>query len=107
MWIYAIIFAIIIGFQLLNNFGSSPVTITKGRFMNKMLVSGDVEMVKAYQEAGEYKVDVYLKKEALSDSKYEDAPTSSLGENTGPHYKFNVPNFEVLERSEEHTSELN
>src|SRR3546814_20785800 len=55
MWIYAIIFAIIIGFQLLNNFGSSPVTITKGRFMKKMLVSGDVEMVKAYQEAGEYK----------------------------------------------------
>src|SRR3546814_16379277 len=97
MWIYAIIFAIIIGFQLLNNFGSSPVTITKGRFMNKMLVSGDVEMVKAYQEAGEYKVDVYLKKEALSDSKYEEAPTSSLGEKPAHHNKFKVLTFEELE----------
>src|SRR5690606_40183999 len=84
MWIYAIIFAIIIGFQLLNNFGSSPVNISKQRFLTEMLQSGDVAKVQAYKEGEVVRVDVFLEPERLSDSKYKDAPA----------------------RSEEHTSEL-
>ncbi|HYH55848.1 MAG TPA: ATP-dependent zinc metalloprotease FtsH [Anseongella sp.] len=96
MWIYAVIFALIIGFQLLN-YGNSPVRINKQRFMNEMLVSGDVEKVQAYKDGDVYKVDVFIKQESLSNSKYKDAPASSLGTNTGPHYAFNVPSFESLE----------
>src|SRR3546814_470849 len=73
MWIYAIIFAIIIGFQLLNNFGSSPVNIPKQRFMTDMLQSGDVSKVKAYKDGEVVKVDVFIKKERLTESDYKDA----------------------------------
>ena len=97
MWIYAIIFAIIIGFQLLNNFGSSPVNISKQRFLTEMLQSGDVAKVQAYKEGEVVRVDVFLEPERLSDSKYKDAPASSFGDNSGPHYAFNVPSFESLE----------
>lgn len=97
MWIYAIIFAIIIGFQLLNNFGASPVNISKQRFLTEMLQSGDVAKVQAYKEGEVVRVDVFLEPERLSDSKYKDAPASSFGDNSGPHYAFNVPSFESLE----------
>lgn len=97
MWIYAIIFAIIIGFQLLNNFGTSPVNIPKQRFLTEMLQSGDVSKVQAYTEGEIVKVDVFIEPERLSDSKYKDAPTSSFGNSSGPHYVFNVPSFESLE----------
>ncbi|QEC51233.1 membrane protease FtsH catalytic subunit [Anseongella ginsenosidimutans] len=97
MWIYAIIFAIIIGFQLLNNFGTSPVNIPKQRFMAEMLQSGDVDKVQAYKEGDVTKVEVFIKKERLADAEYKDAPSSSFGNNTGPHYFFNVPSFESLD----------
>lgn len=97
MWIYAIIFAIIIGFQLLNNFGTSPVNIPKQRFLTEMLASGDVAKVMAYVEGEVVRVEVFLEPDRLQDSKYKDAPASSFGDNSGPHYVFNVPSFESLE----------
>src|SRR5690606_1496637 len=105
MWIYAIIFAIIIGFQLLNNFGSSPVNISKQRLLTEMLQSGDVAKVQAYKEGEVVRVDVFLEPERLSDSKYKDAPASSFGDNSGPHYAFNVPSFESLEAEMEEAQE--
>src|SRR5690606_9851744 len=97
MWIYAIIFAIIIGFQLLNNLGSSPVRIPKDRFLTNMLLSGDVARVNAYKQGNVVKVDVFIKDEAIGKGQYEDAPTSSFGNNAGPHYVFNVPSYESFE----------
>lgn len=96
MWIYAVIFALIIGFQFLNN-SNSPQRINKQRFLNEMLTTGDISEVKAYKDGEVYKVDVFIKQESLGKEAYKDAPTSSFGASTGPHYAFNVPSFEGLE----------
>src|SRR2546428_1748020 len=89
LWIYGIILAMIIGFNLLYP-GNSPVNTSYEDFESKMLKSHDVEKVDVYQTGNNaYEFYVYIKKDRLNNDKYKDISSrSTFGSNTGPHYVF-------------------
>jgi len=70
-WIYAIIFAILVGSTWLNTFGPDTVTISEQEFKTDMLAKGDVdklelirnkELVKVYVKADSLNKEFYVKK---------------------------------------------
>lgn len=85
-WIYAIIFAVLIGFQLYNPFSSSTGKTTPNEF-KKMVLQQDVDKYTIISNRNI--VRVYLK--ASSIDKYRDRLKSSLGgkiSTDGPHFYF-------------------
>jgi AFG3 family protein len=85
-WIYAIIFAVLIGFNFFN-FSSNTSSIDQGYFQ-QMLKEGDVE--KYVVISNRNLVKIYLKKASLS--KYSDKLEKGVGKSTdaGPHMNFKI-----------------
>lgn len=96
--------AMIVGFFGLQYIFSSEPTkkISYNEFETKMLIPGDVEKLVAYKSNDLVDVEVYIKKEKLSEDKYKEvAPSSnslSLSPNSGPQYRFTEPSAEILEK---------
>jgi len=87
-WIYAIIFAVLIGFQLFGPFSPNTANIDQDYFQ-QVLKAGDID--KYIIVPNRNLVKVYLKKEALS--KYNDVlskGTSGKISNEGPHMSFKI-----------------
>lgn len=89
-WIYAIIFLVFIGIQLVGSFSGNvkPTTFTD---FTEMLESKDVARVKIINQK---RVLVYIKEKPLKNSeRYKDVRNNGLGEgiNEGPHYAFEMP----------------
>jgi AFG3 family protein len=85
-WIYAIIFAVLIGFQLFNPFSSSTGKTTPNEF-KQMILQGDVEKYTIISNRNI--VRVYLKSSSID--KYRDRLKSNLGgkvNTDGPHFYF-------------------
>lgn len=98
-WVYAILFAVIIGLNFLN-WGGSATEISQRRFENDILVwdeekGTDIEkIVIVNQEI----VEVFIKEDRLDREKYEDVdPGRGIGESKGPHYVFQVASVETFE----------
>jgi AFG3 family protein len=95
-WIYAIIFAVLIGFQIFNPFSSSMVKIQSLDFRN-MVISGEV---KKYTIIDNRKtVKVYLTTDAQK--KYEDKIKTAFGgkkNEDGPHMYFKITTGEAFQK---------
>lgn len=91
-WIYAIIFAVLIGITMLGD-GQTPKTVPWSVFENKVLPGGDVSKIVVISNKGE--AEVTLNEDALS--KYSDI----LGDNkrfprTGPHLLVKIPSIDIF-----------
>src|SRR4029079_4583092 len=89
-WIYAIIFAVLIGFQLLNPFSPNTAQIDQDFFM-QALKSGDVD--KYVVVTNRNTVKVFLKPEALKLPKYTDVLKKNIAgkiNEEGPHMTFEI-----------------
>ena len=86
-WIYAIIFAVLIGFQLLSPFSSNTASIDQDYFQ-QILKSGDVNKYVVISNRNIVKI--YLKRSALP--KYSDKLEKGLGKASeeGPHMSFKI-----------------
>jgi cell division protease FtsH len=89
-WIYAIIFAVLIGFQLYNPFSPNTAQIDQDLFQ-QALKSGDVD--KYIVVTNRSIVKVYLKPEALKSSKYTELLKKNINgkvSDEGPHMSFEI-----------------
>lgn len=86
-WIYAIIFAVLIGFQLFGPFSPNTAPIDQDYFQ-QVLKAGDVE--KYVVISNRNLVKIYLKKSALP--KYSDKLEKGVGKTSadGPHMSFKI-----------------
>lgn len=101
MWLWILI---ILGFFGLQYFFSSESAkkISYAEFEEKMLRPGDVEKLVAFKNNDLVDVEVYIKKDRLTDEKYKDvAPSSNslmLNPAVGPQYVFTEPSADILEK---------
>lgn len=101
MWLWL---AMLLGFISLNFLFSDDKAkqITYQEFESDLLKSGDVEELVAYKRNDLLFVEVFIKKDRLTDEKYADVrPTNnslSLSPATGPQYTFTDGSFDALER---------
>lgn len=86
-WIYAIIFAILIGFQLFGPFSTTTASVDQDYFQ-QVLKTGDVEKYVVISNRNIVKI--YLKKSALP--KYSDKLEKGIGKSSadGPHMNFKI-----------------
>ena len=98
-WIYAIIFAVLIGFSMFSPFSPNMKKINSLDF-EKMIQDGDVAKYEVITNRN--KVKVYIKKDSLAkhekDLKSEGSITGKISE-TGPHYTFNITSEESFQRN--------
>lgn len=99
MWLYA---AIVLGIFIVNWFfsGSGPKTISYQKFESEMLKPGDVEKLVAYKSHDLVEVEVYIKKDRLSQPKYNDVQSKggfAPAENVGAKYVFTDGSFDGLQ----------
>jgi AFG3 family protein len=92
-WVWAIIFAILVGFQLFGSFVPDAKRIDSWKeFRDDMLVKGDV--AKLVIISNKNLVRVYIKKDSLSKKYYQDKfgkAYAAVKESEGPHFEFNTP----------------
>ncbi len=83
-WIYGAIALVLLAlnFYSLSNAGNEPIPFSR---FEQMMFDGDVERLEIMNEKYAH---VYIKKDRLTDVKYEDASKSNLA--SRPHYYFNV-----------------
>ncbi|RYG40767.1 MAG: AAA family ATPase, partial [Chitinophagaceae bacterium] len=86
-WIYAIIFAVLIGFQLFGPFTTSTAPVEQDYFQ-QVLKAGDVEKYVVISNRNIVKI--YLKKESIG--KYQGKLEKGLSKtgNEGPHMNFKI-----------------
>lgn len=101
MWLWIAIF---LGFILLNYVFTEDKTkqITYQEFETEYLHSGDIDRLVAYKRNDLIFVEVFIKKDKLSEEKYAEVRPSSntlmLAPATGPQFIFNDGSFDGLER---------
>jgi AFG3 family protein len=96
-WIYAIIFAVLIGFQLLGPFSSNTAE-TDSLAFQKMILDGDVDKFVVVDNRKTVKV--YLKKASIP--KYKDQLNKGISgkvSEEGPHFSFKITGGEAFEKS--------
>lgn len=94
-WIYGLILVVLIAIQFFP-FTKNVKQISFEEFDQNMLQSEDVEKLVVVNK--EY-VEVYIKKDRLSEDKYKDvAKTTFSPVNLGPHYRFKIGSVEVLDK---------
>lgn len=97
-WIYAIIFAVLIGFSMFSPFTPNMKKTNTLEF-EQMIAAGDVEKYDVVTNRN--KVKVYLKKDSLPKHekrlKEESGIASKINEQ-GPHYTFNITSEESFQR---------
>ena len=95
-WVYAIIFAVLIGFQLFNPLSSTTAKTTPDAF-KQMVASGDVEKY-IYVDNRDI-VRVYLKKDSIAEYQNKPAADNNTKINTeGPHYSFTIGSNEDVRK---------
>lgn len=101
MWLWAAMILGFFGLQLLFS-SDSGKQITYSEFESKMLIPGDVEKLVAYKRNELIEVEVFIKKDRLTDEKYKDvAPSENvlmLSPYVGPQYTFKEASAEILEK---------
>ncbi len=101
MWLWI---AMIFGFFALQYVFSDdkPKQVTYQEFEDGMLKTGDVDKLIAYKRNDLFFVEVFIKKDKLTDPKYNDVRPSSnsltLAPNAGPQYFFTDGSYDALER---------
>ncbi len=86
-WIYGIIAVILLGMQFIG-FKPATVPISWEKFNTEMLQTHDVEKLEV---ANGKSVEVYIKKDRLTDEKYKAVAKTNINTvNDGPHYTFNI-----------------
>ncbi len=95
-WIYGLIFIAILGIQFLS-FGTKPIEIYEDRFVNDMLIPGDVKKIVVVEN--EKIVEVYLKSDKLDSPKYSDLKEKggSVTRST-PQYQFGILSVAEFEK---------
>lgn len=87
-WVWAIIFAVLVGFQLFGSFAPDAKTITDLEFY-KMLDKGDVEKLNTVTNKNT--VRVFIKKDRLDQYKDQLSKNNwASGGEKGPHFEFKV-----------------
>ncbi|OQP66062.1 AAA family ATPase [Niastella vici] len=86
-WVWAIIFAVLVGFQLFGSFAPDAKTITDLEFY-KMLDNGDVEKLNTVTNKNT--VRVFIKKERLDKYKDQFSKNWPSVPEKGPHFEFKV-----------------
>lgn len=94
-WVYAIIGIILISMQFFN-FSSSPKEISFQQFKQKILESHDVAKLVVVNKKN---VQVYIKADRLSQTKYKEVAQGSFNEpNPGPHFRFTIGSVESFNK---------
>lgn len=95
-WIYGLIAVVFIGLQLLS-FTPKPTEITMQEFERNMLKTGDVAKIVVVNKE---RANIYIKKDKLTDPKYNDLKNNSFGRSSeeGPHFFFTIGSMEYFER---------
>ncbi len=93
IWLYFLLVAFFI-FLWFTSSTSLP-EISWNEFRDDMLLKGDVERVDIVNNQ---RAEVYIKKDSLGNSRYNDVPQSWLTDEApaGPHYYFNIGSVEVF-----------
>lgn len=96
-WILFLVFAFFIGMYFFNSRSSIP-EITWQEFEQKMLSRHDVKKLDVINRE---KVEVYIKQDSLSNKRYDQVPTTLIGDEKvkGPHFYFNIGSVEVFEQN--------
>jgi len=98
MWLYAAIIIGLFAVQYMFN-GNNAAPISYQKFENDMLKPRDVEKLIAYKNGDLFTVEVYIKKDRLTEPKYKDVNVKSnfnMSANT-PQYTFTSGTYESLE----------
>ncbi|HEY1024439.1 MAG TPA: ATP-dependent zinc metalloprotease FtsH [Sphingobacteriaceae bacterium] len=98
MWLYAAIIIGLFAVQYMFN-GNSAKSINYKRFETEMLAPGDVEKLVAYKNQDLVTVEVFIKKDKLSQPKYDDIrnrSSFSMSSNN-PHYYFTEGSIDGLQ----------
>jgi cell division protease FtsH len=98
-WVWAIIFAVLVGFQLFGSFTPESSQTNKLEFFNIMLAKGDVE--KTVTVINKDVVRVYIKRDSLSKQFYKDKLGKSwnvIKESKGPHFEFKIVKAEEFDK---------
>lgn len=92
-WVYAIILIIFITIQFMPH--DMALKTTKIEFINKMLLSHDVEKVVVVNKE---RAEIYIKQQALKNDKYKELNNRGfLGKEVGPHYYFEIGDVNSFE----------
>ena len=94
-WVWAIIFAVLVGFQLFGSFSPEAKTINDLDFYT-MLSSGDVEKLNTVTNKNV--VRVFIKKERLDKYKDQLAKNWTGSNDKGPHFEFKVIKAEEFDK---------
>ena len=98
-WVWAIIFAVLIGFQIFGSFTPESAQTTKLEFFNNMLANGDVD--KTTTITNKNVVRIFIKKDSLSKQYYRDKYPKSLDvlkESKGPQFEFKIVKAEEFDK---------
>ena len=98
-WVWAIIFAVLVGFQLFGSFTPEAAQTTKLEFFNNMLANGDVE--KTTTITNKNVVRIYIKKDSLSKQLYKDKfgkAFTSVKDSKGPQFEFKIVKAEEFDK---------
>lgn len=99
MWLYAAIILGLFFVQYMFN-GTTAKSINYKRFETEMLRPGDVEKLVAYKSQDLATIEVYIKKDRLSQPKYDDIRNKSSFSmsSSSPHYFFTDGSIEGFEK---------
>ena len=95
-WVWAIIFAVLVGFQLFGSFAPDAKIITDLEFY-KMLDAGDVEKLNTVTNKNI--VRVFIKKDRLDKYREQFSKNWPKISDTGPHFEFKVIKAEEFDKS--------
>ncbi|MFM9909395.1 MAG: ATP-dependent zinc metalloprotease FtsH [Chitinophagaceae bacterium] len=99
-WVWAIIFAALVGFQIFGgNFNPEAAQTTKLEFFNNMLANGDVE--KTTTITNKNVVRIFIKKDSLSKAFYREKfpkSWSALKDSKGPQFEFKIVKAEEFDK---------
>lgn len=107
-WIWAIIFAVLVGFQFFGSFTPDAKPLeSEQEFRNKMLETGDIE--KLVIVTNKNLVRVYIKKESLNKPYFREKLSKGWPQvkPEGPHFEFRVTKADEFEKRLERIIEKN
>ncbi|UCE93676.1 MAG: ATP-dependent zinc metalloprotease FtsH [Flavobacteriaceae bacterium] len=93
-WFYGILFMILASL-LFTRYGSGPREISWLEFEQEMLIQNDVEKIEVINQTV---ANIYIKKEKLSSSKYQELQNKFNLNSSGPHYIIQIGSLEGFEK---------
>ncbi len=98
IWVIIVLISVVFGISLFSG-GNNAIKISEKRF-ERMYISNDIKKVLLLKNQGV--VEVYLKDEALQNSKYISELENSgnpWNYEKGPHYTFEVPSLDIFDKN--------